>query len=230
MDEDFVAALEARLSAIEGDLVRYRQGKVTAITPNLQVQLGGSSTAITNVSQVSSAALSVDDVVATLAFGNDLLVLGEIGAGTGAIPPGAVTAFAAATAPTGWLKCDGSSVLRATYPGLFAVIGTTYGSADGTHFNVPNLAGKFPLGVNGSHALASTGGAETHTLSTAEMPAHSHGFSNGGQAIGNGTGTNANVTFGGGGFVLINGTDSKGSSSAHNNMPPYLSLNFIIKT
>lgn len=269
MDEDFVAALESRLSAIEGDLVRYRQGKVSAISPNLQVTLGGSSTAISNVSQISSAALSVNDVVAALAFGNDLLVLGEIGAGTGAIPPGAITAFGGSTAPSGWLKCDGSSVSQTTYAGLFAVIGTTYGGGGG-NFTLPNLAGKFPLGVSGSHALASTGGAETHTLAVSEMPQHNHGGSTGTgtsgtsnsdlnhthsvNGSGNGVvrsgfgGTAANLATTGGSFVYDNfqtaavnltshthsvpalTISNQGGGGAHNNMPPYLSLNFIIKT
>jgi len=48
------------------------------------------------------------------------------------------------TPPTGWLEEDGSSLVRATYPALFALIGTMYGAADGTHFNLPDMRGKFP--------------------------------------------------------------------------------------
>lgn len=107
---------------------------------------------------------------------------------------GKIVMFAGASAPAGWVLCDGSSLLRAgTYAGLFAVIGTTYGSVDGTHFNVPDLRGRVPVGVgtgagggasgNGaptggaaltSRALADWEGEETHTLVTSEEPAHNH--------------------------------------------------------
>ena len=63
---------------------------------------------------------------------------------------GMVQPFGTATAPTGWLKCDGTSYNRADYPSLFAAIGTTWGSASGTTFNVPRLQGAFVRGT-GSH-------------------------------------------------------------------------------
>jgi microcystin-dependent protein len=64
--------------------------------------------------------------------------------GTGGdLPVGTIEAYVGAGAPLGYLLCDGSSVLRARYPDLFAVIGTSHGTADGTHFNVPDLRGKF---------------------------------------------------------------------------------------
>lgn len=60
---------------------------------------------------------------------------------------GLISMYGAATAPTGWLLCDGSAVSRTTYADLFAVTSTTYGVGDGsTTFNVPNLTGRFPLG------------------------------------------------------------------------------------
>ena len=76
---------------------------------------------------------------------------GNVGLGpSGVNPPGFVGMTAAASAPTGWLLCDGASYLRTTYPDLFAAIGTAYGTADGTHFNVPDMRGMFPRGVTGS--------------------------------------------------------------------------------
>lgn len=88
---------------------------------------------------------------------------------------GIVMSFAGATAPEGWLLCDGSAVSRSTYSALFDVIGTTYGAGDGsTTFNVPDLSGKVIIGVSGTHALGTSGGEETHTLLTAELPAHTH--------------------------------------------------------
>lgn len=64
-----------------------------------------------------------------------------------AVPPGALQDFARATAPTGWLVCDGSAVGRTAYAGLFAAIGTTFGAGDGsTTFNLPDLRGQFRRG------------------------------------------------------------------------------------
>jgi hypothetical protein len=63
------------------------------------------------------------------------------------MPSGAVVMFGAApTPPDGFLVCDGSSVLRAAFPTLFAAIGTAYGSADEEHFNLPNFNDKVPFG------------------------------------------------------------------------------------
>lgn len=61
-------------------------------------------------------------------------------------PTGTILTFAASTAPLGYLECNGASLLRANYPPLFAVIGTTYGSADGSHFTIPDLRGQFVRG------------------------------------------------------------------------------------
>lgn len=83
--------------------------------------------------------------------------------------------FAGSVAPQGYLLCDGSAVSRTDYADLFTVIGTTYGAGDGsTTFNVPNLSGRVVIGVSSTHALASTGGAETVTLQTANLPSHTH--------------------------------------------------------
>ena len=62
------------------------------------------------------------------------------------VPSGTIIAFGGTTAPAGYLACDGASVTQASYPALFAAIGTAWGSADATHFNVPDLRGRFPRG------------------------------------------------------------------------------------
>lgn len=83
--------------------------------------------------------------------------------------------FAGTVAPQGCLFCDGSAVSRTTYAALFAVIGTTYGEGDGeTTFNVPDLSGRVVIGVSNSHALGTTGGSETVTLTADQLPAHTH--------------------------------------------------------
>lgn len=93
-------------------------------------------------------------------------------------PTGSITQYGGGSAPTGWLFCDGAAISRTTYAALFAVIGTTFGSGDGsTTFNLPDLKGRVPVGkaVAGTFStLNNKGGAETHTLVTGEMPSHLH--------------------------------------------------------
>lgn len=98
---------------------------------------------------------------------------------TGPVPTGGLVAWSAASAPTGWLICDGSAVSRTTYADLYAVVGDTYGAGDGsTTFNLPNIKGRVVVGLDSADtafdALAETGGSATHTLNTAEMPSHNH--------------------------------------------------------
>jgi len=162
------------------------------------------------------------------------------------IPSGVTWMYMGASAPTGWLLCDGSSVLRASYAALFAVIGTTYGSADGTHFNLPDLRGRTPVGVGtgtgggasgtglptgGSPltavALGTWKGEETHTLIEAELAAHTHTYNN--------VATSNNITGGGtsgnlASLKTVSASGSAGSGAAHNNIQPVMGVNFIIKT
>ena len=78
---------------------------------------------------------------------------------------GTIKPWGKATAPDGYLLCDGAAVSRTTYSDLFAVVGTTYGAGDSsTTFNVPDLQGKFPQGKSGTTNLATTGGANTVTV------------------------------------------------------------------
>ena len=98
-------------------------------------------------------------------------------------PIGLIQMWGGSSAPNAsWLLCNGQAVSRSTYSDLFTALGTTYGSGDGSStFNLPNLEGRVPVGYNPSadtgisqRNLAATGGAETHTLTTAELPDHTH--------------------------------------------------------
>lgn len=171
-----------------------------------------------------------------------------------ASPPGSISMFAGAAAPDGFLLCDGASLLRADYADLFAVIGTTFGAADGTHFTLPNLKGKVPVGRDSGQTefdtLGETGGEKTHTLTTNEMPVHAHGVNDPGHSHGFSSGIGFGAGPGNAGlgradlnspgtiwsnfFVHAAGTgisiQNAGSGGAHNNLQPYLVLNYIIKT
>ena len=168
--------------------------------------------------------------------------VGPAGA-AGAVPPGTVTAFAGRTAPNGWLMCDGQSYSIATYRDLYNAIGTTYGGY-GQSFQVPDLRGRFPVGKDsGTFAnLGGKGGEEKHTLTVAEMPAHQHSGNDRAwhdKQKRNGQQWFVGLTHDRGSWMsnaandgLTNQdteTGTTGGGQAHNNLPPYISLNFIIK-
>lgn len=92
-----------------------------------------------------------------------------------AAPAGKITHFAGATAPAGWLACNGATISRATYAALFAAIGTTYGAGDGaTTFALPDLRGEFVRGLDsgrGVDAGRALGSAQAH-----QFPQHTHGY------------------------------------------------------
>ncbi len=90
-------------------------------------------------------------------------------------PVGTILEFAGATAPEGYLLCDGAEVLRDTYAGLFAVIGTIYGLGDGsTTFNVPDKRNRTSFGAGDAYNLGDEVGSATKTITIANMPSHNH--------------------------------------------------------
>jgi microcystin-dependent protein len=151
------------------------------------------------------------------------------------MPTGSYLWHAGSTAPTGYLSCAGGAISRTDYADLFAVIGTTYGVGDGsTTFNLPNQARRALVGAGGTstgtlgNAVGSTGGAETHTLTTAQLASHTHTY------VRRGFGT-IGVVAGATGVNQILGTNTldsgaSGSGSAHNNMQPSLVGLLCIKT
>jgi len=136
---------------------------------------------------------------------------------------GEIILFAGSTSPdVRWLLCDGSSVLRADYSDLFVVIGTTYGAVDGTHFNLPDLRDRVPMGVGGN-ALGVQLGSATHTLTSGEMPAHSHSEGTAAPLI-----VDITVPTAIGASPAAGFTGSSGGGGAHNNIQPSLVMNYFI--
>lgn len=157
------------------------------------------------------------------------------------LPIGTVLPYAGTTIPDNWLLCDGSAISRATYSQLFNVIGTTYGSGDGsTTFNLPNFKGKVPVGQDTTQSefdtLGETGGEKTHTLTISEIPTHDHNVSKSSDIdrlvlmakAQNNYGNASNGT-GSGDWQWNRGVPAQGGGQAHNNLQPYIVQKYIIK-
>jgi microcystin-dependent protein len=160
---------------------------------------------------------------------------------------GEIRVFAGNFAPKGWALCNGQLLPITQNTALFSLLGVTYGGDGKTNFALPNLMGRAPMQPGTGpgltpHVLGETSGSQTVTLLTTEMPAHNH------VPLGNGTAGSGvssiatDTVWGSGGRsgtpvytddpsrvtmspVALGGA---GGSSPHNNMQPYLGLNYII--
>lgn len=161
-------------------------------------------------------------------------------------PPGVIMPYAGLVAPSGHLLCNGAAISRVTYADLFNIVGVIYGPGDGsTTFNIPNLKGRFPVGMDSAQtefdSLGKAGGEKTVTLTPAQVANHKHSFQGTLQSTGSAqyaflaamndsaaaiaveSGTNIPSN-------LVGGVGGSGGGGAHNNLPPYMALNYIIKT
>lgn len=204
-------------------------GAIT-VDPNLTEQIGGQSTLV----------VGAGEFLIIYCDGVGFWVAGGSG-----VPPGVMFGYGGVSAPPGYLLCAGQAVSRTEYAALFQAIGTTFGAGDGsTTFNVPDRRGRVEAGrddmggtaagrltsagsgINGT-VLGAAGGAQTHTLTTGQMPAHTHGIRS--PAGGAGSGAFAVAADASTSSTSLT-TGSTGSGSAHNNTQPTLVSNVIIKT
>src|SRR5258706_14606766 len=87
---------------------------------------------------------------------------------------GEIRMFAGNFAPAGWMFCEGELLPISEYETLFNLIGTTYGGDGQSTFALPDLRGRIPMHMGNGFTLAETGGVETVTLTTSQIPSHSH--------------------------------------------------------
>ena len=157
---------------------------------------------------------------------------------------GEIRILATNFAPTGWAFCNGQILPISQNTALFSLLGTTYGGNGTSTFALPNLQGSAPMhqgdgpGLT-SRSLGETGGSQTVTLVTSEIPAHTHQLMHSGGSANTGT-PSPDVGFARTGVAQIyaggnpdamapaQGLFPAGSSTPHNNMQPYLTLNFCI--
>jgi len=155
--------------------------------------------------------------------------------------------------PKGWAFCNGQLMQINQNQALFSILGTTYGGDGRTTFALPNLQGRMPVYVGNGIALGELGGETAHTVNISEMPAHNHVMAGdgvtadtsnsntpnpAGKVLGQSAGTGGTPTqpFGANIYNSANANSSlapqcvsnSGGSQPHENMSPYLVLNFII--
>lgn len=150
---------------------------------------------------------------------------------------GEIRLFAGSFAPQGWAVCDGSVLSTSAYGALFELIGTTYGGDGQTTFGLPDLRSRVPVHQGPGFGLGMSGGAEVVTLGSSQLPRHSHlpqaattstqnSPSGGLWASGDGPSLYANGPASEAMAVAAVGT--VGGGQPHDNMLPFLAINFII--
>ena len=138
-------------------------------------------------------------------------------------------------APKGWAMCNGQLLAIGQNQALFSLLGTSYGGDGRVTFALPDLRGKIPMHVGPAFSLGQTSGEEAHTLTTPELPAHTHWVS----AAGSGTAADpSGQVWANGGSTAYASTPNTnmkpaaigvtGGSQPHENRPPYLTLTFCI--
>jgi microcystin-dependent protein len=237
------------VSVIDRERPRYRYATVVSIDkPNLRCEVqfqGEPSTVFVTMGSIQPN--GIGDVVRVNGIGTDRFIEEVVGGGAGVGGGGGGVSIGfemawpgpVSTIPAGWKVEDGSQLLIASYPTLYDRLtngGTTFphgantngaGAAGTTHFRLPNRKGRTLVGQDSGQTefdtIGETGGAKTHTLTTAEMPSHSHGL------------TQAYTTPGGTGIAGIVYTATSaltgpaGGGGSHNNLQPYAVGLWIIK-
>lgn len=270
-----VVAMDAKDAALSASLTALMDSKDAALLPTMDTKDAALHTTITGeiatakADAISQANTYSDAMLVAAKTYSDTALVSAVSTLNSAIsavePTGTMKPWPGASAPTGWQFCYGQALSRTTNAALFSLIGTTYGAGDGsTTFNVPDLRGRVPVGkdnMGGTPAsrvttagsgldgatLGAAGGAQTQTLTVAQLPSHDHGGNtandgahthsiNGGSNISGNSFPSVLATTSGNGFGTIagggahsHGITAQGGGGAHNNVQPSLVINWIIK-
>lgn len=202
------------------------KGRVTAGTGVTEDLTATQATTILNAVVGDSGSGGTKGLVPAPAAGDAAAakVLTAAGTWAAAVPVGSVTMFASNGAPTGWLECNGTAVSRTTYAGLFAAIGTVFGTGDGsTTFNLPDMRGEFARGWDNGRGIdpaRAFGSAQAD-----ELEAHVHSVQPPAAADDTASGLTTTGT-GGAETITPYNTASTGGSETR---PRNIALLFIIK-
>jgi microcystin-dependent protein len=145
-----------------------------------------------------------------------------------------IKAFSFGFPPKGWALCNGQLMPINQNQALFSLLGTTYGGDGRVNFGLPDLRGLAPMHFGNGHTLGERGGEQAHTVILSELPAHNHlvtGSGANGSISGPGVPAAVNNVYGPPaalGALDPSSMSQVGGSQAHNNMMPYLTLNFCI--
>lgn len=242
------------LQTTKGDLISHTgttTQRVGVGTNNLVLLADSAQTAGIKWGQVEASSIS-SAAVSAIATQVESMI------SPSGVPAGIITQFAGTVAPTGWLLCQGQQLSTTTYAALFEAFGGAGGGGyryggSGSVFNLPNLQGRVPVGLDATQGefdnLGETGGAKTHTLITNEMPSHTHTGSTASAGVhshnyfdnpievqdlaaGNYTwrrGSITNTTTSAGDHTHTMNLNNAGGGAAHNNLQPYIVVNYIIK-
>lgn len=156
---------------------------------------------------------------------------------------GEIRMFAGNFAPVGWELCQGQLLSIAEYSVLFQLIGTTYGGNGQTTFALPDLRGRIPIHVSSGLPLGAQTGTETVTLISPQVPVHTHalrastqlgpqgGTVSSSSVLAQTDGSNLYASTGRRSATLApSSVQVSGGNQPHDNMSPYLCVNFIIST
>lgn len=233
-----VTATEAEINYLDITTLGTAQAsKAVTIAANSTYTLAGMT--CSDLGTVTTAAINGGTIgssvtATTQTQGDNSTKLATTAYVDGVLPSGAVLPFAIATAPTGWLECDGSAVSRTTYADLFTAIGVTYGSGDGsTTFNVPDIRGRFVRGWDHGAGVDpdaasrtdrgdTTTGDNVGTKQADQLESHTHTDTG---RINNGIGTIPCVSDGGDSYQFT--SDATGGNETR---PVNIYLMYCIKT
>lgn len=216
------------LESFENLGLKSKQGNLSIETPNGDINIRSSNNINITPGPESQVYVAGNLRATTISQGSASSESGLL------VPTGSIMAYCGLTSPTGWFICDGSTYDKITYRDLYLVIGNTFGGS-GSNFAVPDMRGRTIVGSSNQiqnitdKEVGDIGGAETHTLTIEEMPAHTHdvntdisGWSSSAYNVAGAPDRPdrgaTNIT-----------TTSTGGGLAHSIMQPYMTLNYIIK-